>query len=232
MAGNKQMDRVMSRRLRELDDPARLALARETIEQLGGRFDSDVCSLLVEELDRVGGPLLKTWLDTLPDTPNGAWLRTQFLSDSAALVAAWRRFSSFQVRRDPLDLLAWSRALAATGAFDEATQKLRSALSEDVRHTFFARAEKLVKQLSGSVHSNLRQCKIAVLGSSTTNLLVPVLRALCLRDRIQADIYEAPYGSIQQEILDLQSGLAGFRPAVVMSCHALARSPTGGRHAR
>ena len=216
MVDHADMDRVLSRRLRALDDPARLQLAREVLERLGSRFDSDVCSLLVEELDRVSGSLLKAWLDTLPDTPNGAWLRTQFLSDNAELVLAWERFVSFQARRDPFDLLAWSRALAGTGAYEEAAQKLRLALAQDVRHTFFARAENLVRELAGSVRSNLRQCKIAVLGSSTTNLMVPVLQALCLRDRIGAEIYEGPYGSIEQEIWDAQSGLARFRPDIVL----------------
>src|ERR1017187_838913 len=162
---HEDMDRVLSRRLRALDHPARLKLAYEIVEGLGSRFDSDVCSLLVEELDRAGGPLPQAWLDTLPDTPNGAWLRTQLLSDNAALVPSWERFFSFQARRDPLDLLAWSRALAATGAYEEASQRLRLALAEEVRYTFFARAEKLVRELAGSVRSNLRQCKIAVLGS-------------------------------------------------------------------
>lgn len=216
MADHEDMDRVLSRRLRALDDPARLELAREMLERLGSRFDSDACSILVEELDRVSGSLLNVWLDTLPDTPNGAWLRTQFLSDNAALVPAWERFFSFQARHDPLDLLAWSRALAATGAYEDAAQKLRLALAQDVRYTFVARAEKLVRELAGSVRSNLRQCKIAVLGSSTTNLIVPVLQALCLRDRIGADIYEGLYGSIEQEIWDTQSGLARFRPDIVM----------------
>jgi FkbH-like protein len=216
MADVQDMDRVLSRRLRALDVPARLDLARSTVERLGNRFDAGVCSLLVQELDSVGGPLLQAWIDTLPDTPNGAWLRTQLLSDNAALVSVWERFFSFQARRDPLDLLAWSRALAATGAYEEAAQKLRSALALDVRYTFLTRAEKLVRELTGSVRSNLRQCKIAVLGSSTTNLLVPALEALCLRDRIGAEIYEGPYGLIEQEIWDSQSGLARFRPDVVL----------------
>src|ERR1017187_4943968 len=122
---HEDMDRVLSRRLRALDHPARLELARETVERLGSRFDSNVCSLLAEELDRAGGPLPQAWLDTLPDTPNGAWFPPQLLSDSSPLVPAWERFISFKARRDPLDLLAWSRALAATGAYEEAAQKLR-----------------------------------------------------------------------------------------------------------
>ena len=135
--------------------------------------------------------LQSAWLDTLPDTPNGAWLRTQLLSDNAALASSWERFFSFHARRDPLDLLAWSRALAATGAYEEALRNCAWRLPQDVRYTFFARAEKLRARIGGSVRSNLRQCKIAVLGSSTTNFLVPVLRALCLRDRIGVEIYEA-----------------------------------------
>ena len=216
MADHEDMDRVLSRRLRALDDTARLELAREIVEGLGSRFDFDVCSLLVEELESVSGPRQKAWLDCLPDTPNGAWLRTQLLADSAALVLSWERFFSFQAGRDPLDLLACSRALAATGSYEEAAQKLRLALAHDVRHTFFSRAEKLVYRLAGLVRSNLRQCKIAVLGSSTTNLLVPILQALCLRDRIGAEIYEGSYGSIKQEIWDANSGLARFRPDIVM----------------
>jgi FkbH-like protein len=212
----EDMDRVLSLRLRALDGPARLELARETVEKLGSGFDSAVCSLLAEELDGAEGPRFKTWLDTLPDTPNGAWLRTQFLADDAELAQAWERFVSFQARRDPLDLLAWSRALAATGAYEDAARKLRLALDRDVRQTFLARAEKLVRELAGLVGSNLRQCKIAVLGSSTTSFIVPVLRALCLRDRIGAEIYEAPFDSIEQEIWDARSGLASFRPGIVM----------------
>ena len=223
------MDRLLSRRLRALDGPARLELAGEIVERLGSRFDSAVCSLLIEELDGAGGPLREAWLDTLPDTPNGAWLRTQLLSGSTALVASWERFFSFQAHPDPLGLLAWSRALAATGAYEEAARKLRLALAQDVGHPFFARAAKLVHELSDSVRSNLRQCKIAVLGSSTTNLLVPILQALCLRDRIGAEIYEAPYDSIEPEIWDANSGLARFRPGHRDACHALAGSAPGGR---
>jgi FkbH-like protein len=213
------MDRVLSRRLRAAGETERLDLARKTLEGLGDRFDSAVCALLVEELDSVSSPHLEAWLKTVPDTPNGVWMRTQFLSDNAALAMAWERMFSFQATQatpDPLHWLAWARALAATGAYEDAAQKMRSALARGVDQTFLARSEKLVRELAGAVRSNLRQCKIAVLGSSTTNLIVPVLRALCLRDRIGVEIYEGPYGSIEQEIWDSESGLARFHPDIVM----------------
>ncbi len=56
---------------------------------------------------------------------------------------------------------------------------------------------------------------MALLGAGTTSLLIPVLEACFLRDRIKADIYEGLYGSAQQEVLDPASGLARFKPDVV-----------------
>jgi FkbH-like protein len=216
MAAHEDMDRVLSRRLRSVAEPSRLELALEIVQHLGSRFESDVCSLLVSEVEGVEAALLNSWLPKLPDTVNGAWLRTQLLSGGVALADAWARFISFQARREPLDLLSWSRALASLGAHEEAVQKLRLAMSQGVSYTFFARSEKLVGELSGLLDSNLRKCKIAVLGSSTTNLLTPIFQALCLRDRIGAEIYQAPYGSIEQETWDPNSGLARFRPDIVL----------------
>jgi FkbH-like protein len=216
MPNNQNMDRVLSTRLRLLDDPGRLDLAFELVQQLGARFDLAACSLVVEELASVHRSILQPWLSMLPDTANGAWIQTQLLTDGALVAQSWERFFSFQPHRDPFDLLAWSRSLAATGLHDRALQKLSAALAQEVPYKFFARAEKLVHELAGKKFSSLRQCKIAVLGSSTTNLLVPLLRALCLRDRIEVEIYEAPFGSIPQEILDKSSGLSLFRPDILL----------------
>ena len=216
MARIEAMNRILSQRLRDLDETGRLELGRSVIERLGGTFDLEVCSLLVEELDSSSGHALEAWLATLPDTQNSAWLRTQLLTGNAQLAHSWERFFSFQTKKDSLDLLAWARALAGSGASEEAVRQLRLALSQDVRQTTFARAEKLVNELAGSVKSNLRECKIAVLGSSTTNLLMPILKALCLRDRIGATFYEGPYASTEQEIRDSASGLAHFRPNIVL----------------
>ena len=216
MARNEYTERVLSRRLRSLDDRGRLDLARETVEHLGNQFDEDVCSLILEDLEGIRGPLLQDWLNKLADTPNGVWLRTQLLSEPASVARSWERFLSFRVRREPFDLLALAHALAAAGAHEESAANLRLALSQDVGYTMFARAERLVRTLARSTKSNLRQCRIAVLGSSTTNLFTPVLEALCFRDRIGADIYEAPYGSIEQEIRGASDALARFRPDIVV----------------
>ena len=112
-------------------------------------------------------------------------------------------------------LIAWARALADIGQLQQAVQKLRLALAQPVSYPLLARSEKLVKQLRPSVAHWSRQSKIAILGTSTTSLLAPVLEALCLRDGIQAEFYQGLYGAIQQEILDPASGLHSFRPNIV-----------------
>jgi FkbH-like protein len=216
MSGTDDMERVLSRRLRSLDDAGRIRVAREMLEQLGSRFAPDVCVLLLEELDGVDNAGLQTWLNTLPESANGAWLRAQLLTDAAARARAWEQFFSFRVRRQAIDVLSWARASAASGAHEQAARQLRMALEPGAEYPLFARAQKLIRELAASPTFCLRRCKIAILGSSTTSLLVPVLQALCLRDQIDAALYESPYGSMQQEIHDPDSGLARFHPDIVV----------------
>lgn len=205
------MESVLARRLRSLESSAaKHALASEVLQDLGAKLDKPVVELL-------GAHLTEVHREQLPDTANAAYLQTCVLAGGEPLLAAWRRYFTLQAGRDPFDLLAFARALFEAAQPEEAVLELRKALEQSPPYNFFARAEKLVAKLAapGAVASNVRQCRIAILGSSTTSLLVPVLRALCLRDRITAEIYEAPYGSIDQEILDPASGLAAFKPSII-----------------
>ena len=61
----------------------------------------------------------------------------------------------------------------------------------------------------------LRLTRIAILGTSTTSLLTPIVQALAFRDRIQADYYEGIYGAWEQEIIDQSSGLYRFSPQIL-----------------
>jgi FkbH-like protein len=54
--------------------------------------------------------------------------------------------------------------------------------------------------------------RIAVLGSTTTTQLASLLDAFLFAHNVDAEIYEAPYGLLQQEILDADSELYRFRP--------------------
>src|SRR6516162_148469 len=128
MSSSDDMERVLARRLRQLNDAGRLSVARETLEQLGSRFAPDVCAVLLEELDAVDSCSVKSWLETLPKTANGLWLHTQLLTDQVALAQAWEHFFSFRVGRRAIDVLSWARALAASGAREQAARQLRVAL--------------------------------------------------------------------------------------------------------
>lgn len=147
----------------------------------------------------------------LPDTPNAAYLRARLSSDPAD----WERLFALHALRDPFHLLAYARALGNNGRWDDAVLQLRRALDQRPRYAFYPRAEKLIRKAASESNTHLRECRVAVLGTSTTSLLMPVLQACFLRDRIKADLYEGLYGSAQQEILDPASGLARFKPDIV-----------------
>jgi FkbH-like protein len=216
MKNSPQLDDGFLARLRLLPPLERLQAARESIEPLGKEFHAASAEALAGELRGTDAALLHPWLEALPDSAVAAFLGTQLLPAGARQLLAWERLWALEGKRDPFRLLGWARALAAVGEFEAAARKLRLALAEHPPYPFYARAEKLVRQVAHAGVAHLRQCRLAILGSSTTSLLVPVMEALLLRDGIQAEIYEAPYGSIQQESLDPASGLARFRPGIVI----------------
>ncbi len=61
-----------------------------------------------------------------------------------------------------------------------------------------------------------RRSKLALLSASTTTLLTPVLQMAAFAKGISLEIYEAPFGAYQQEILDKTSGLYAFGPDFVL----------------
>ncbi len=199
-----------------LSPAERLQAAAQSIEAAGARFDPAAAERLADHLRDVDREALAAWLGTLPDNSGCAWLRAHYLPAAIERAAAWERLAALAGKRDPLHFLGWARSLADAGDFEKAAQRLRIALAERPPYAFYARAEKLVAQLAAHGFAHTRECRAAVLGSSTTSLLLPLLRAMFLRDAIRAEIYEAPYGSIQQESLDPASGLAAFKPTIVL----------------
>jgi FkbH-like protein len=215
MASN-YMERILSARLGALTGTERLAYAAEVLGHLGDSAQPEATELLAAGLRGTAPDLLGPWLAGLPETRNTAWLRAQLARNPADALDAWERFFTLTASRDPVHLLAWARALAAAERYEEATARLRIALSQPVRYPFFPRAEKLVAQLAARTESFSRECRIAILSSGTTTVLAPVISALCLRDGIRAEIYQGLYGAIEQEVLSDESGLAKFRPDIVL----------------
>ena len=214
---SRRIESLVVHQLREQNSPeARTAFIQKTLSELGARFEPGIVDLIAEEA-KTDAAALTGHLSALQPTPNSAYLKALLAGDSpeAGACAVWEDFFRAHYSYDPFHRLAYTRALTAAGRYSEAVRQLSLALSQEVRYAFFPRAEKLVQTLASHNEAHLREARVAVLGSSTTNLLVPVLQALCLRDRIKVESYQGLYGAMEQEILDPESGLGRFRPDVV-----------------
>lgn len=61
-----------------------------------------------------------------------------------------------------------------------------------------------------------KQVRVALVSSSTTDLLPPLLRLACARDGMAAEVYTGPFGAYRQELLDAGSALHRFKPDFVI----------------
>jgi FkbH-like protein len=129
-------------------------------------------------------------------------------------------------------LLHRARLLTREDRLAEAAADLRSALQLFPAYGFFVKCEKLLDRIVASgCWQPRRKSRLAILGSSTTSLLAPVLRAAGFRCGLQLETYEGVYGNYQQEILDPNSGLYAFRPdlaVMLVNSRDLALPPDGG----
>lgn len=215
MTGN-HMDRVLTAALAALPGAERLSYAAGVLRDLGHRFQPEAVELIAGSLRGLPAPSVERWLSELADTPNSALLKAQLANNQTFAAEAWDTFFSMTADRDPMLLLSSARALNAAGKREQALSRLRLALAQPLRYSFFPRAEKLISELASNAETFSRQCRIAILSTSTTSLLTPVIAALCLRDGIRAEIYQGLYGAIEQEILNPDSQLAKFRPNIVL----------------
>jgi FkbH-like protein len=118
---------------------------------------------------------------------------------------------------DPEVLFKASQNLLDSGRESEAAAAMRTALAQYPPYSFFVRSEKTIEKLAANpAWQPRRTAKVALIGSSTTALLAPVLRAAAFRDGVKLDIYEGLYGNFRQEILDPASGLYAFKPDFVV----------------
>jgi FkbH-like protein len=195
----------------------KLAVAAGALEILGARFDAATVEMVSAALQPDARKALN-WAKELPQSANSAYLCALLAEHAGDPNASncWERFFSLGATRDPFHRLAYARALVAQVRRTEAARQIQLALAQPVRYAFFPRCEKLVEEIQGESGWPLRKARVAVLGTSTTSLLIPVLKALCLRDRVQAEFYQGLYGAMQQEVLDPHSGLAKFRPDLVI----------------
>ena len=212
----------MAARLGALAFAARLEAARAICSEMEPSFAPSTADALLAQLTArtdAERAALAEWVGGLPASIAGSYLRAVTCSAAgrdAEAAAHWNEFFERYPSQDPLLMAQRARALARTGEWAAAAVPLRQALATRPSYTFYARMQRLIDEIATRAPGALRQARIAVLGSSTTSLLLPVLRALCFRDGIEATFHEGAFGAFRQEILERDGVLAAFRPTIVI----------------
>jgi FkbH-like protein len=169
------------------------------------------------------------------DTALSRFVRARVLAyrgESARAIDAFQAALQAASAPDADVLLHRARLLARENRFPEAIADLRLALQLFPAYAFFVKCERLLDRIVASGQWQPRRtAKLAIIASSTTALLAPVLRAAGFRCGLKLDVYEGVYGNYRQEILDPQSGLYRFRPdltIILLNHRDLGLPPAGG----
>jgi FkbH-like protein len=117
-----------------------------------------------------------------------------------------------------LELLRWLKDEIKRGHADHAAEVFPRLLIPGLDYTTAVSLCRILKQIRNTQPALKRTPKIAVLGSVTTHQLVELLDLHLQSGRIDAEFYEADYGTINQEFLDPTSGLRRFQPDFVVIC--------------
>ena len=115
-------------------------------------------------------------------------------------------------------LLDRARMRRDRGDTEGAIVDLRLAMSSCDEFNFWTHASKIFEPIAavGPIPEGVTPIKIALLVSSTTEFLIPLLRMACLRDGLWAKIHATPFGTYRQEILNGNSALYRFEPDVAV----------------
>jgi FkbH-like protein len=114
-------------------------------------------------------------------------------------------------------LLACARTMMAGDQMTLAASVLQDGIRCVSSYRVLQDATTLVDRLESAANLHLkREARIAVVGTTTLDLLAPALRTLCFAVGIRADVYVGAFNQYQQEILDPRSSLAAFGPDVVI----------------
>ena len=165
------------------------------------------------------------------DTPL-SWFVAARMERGEAALALFHKVASELAAPEPFVQLHQARLLAELGRDAEAIAILRQALASHPPYGFILKAERLVARLMRSpAWTPRRTLKLALIGSSATQLLAGPVLAAGFRDGIALTLYEGGYGAWRQEILDPGSGLAAFGPEatlILVNARDLGLGPAGG----
>ncbi len=105
-------------------------------------------------------------------------------------------------------------AADAPSALDEIRARL--AATSPGQADIFEAGERIAAIAAGPAPVTTPRQRIAVLGSLTTDFLSRAVAVAAALEGVLAEIYQAPYGSYVQEVLDPSSGLHRFGPELVL----------------
>lgn len=146
----------------------------------------------------------------------GLWLTASLLEsigDGESALGVWNQILSNPAAPASEAHLSRSKLHYRLGNLQKSFADLRQAVAGREDFAFLVKAARLLSGLRKRARPPVaRRIRIALLSSTTTDLLAPLLQLACFRDGIDTDLYVAPYGTFQQEILDPQSGLYRFGP--------------------
>ncbi len=98
--------------------------------------------------------------------------------------------------------------------FTEAFDALVEGLDSGAGYSVLSRSSRVFEKIPRDA-LGLQRLKLAIIGTSTTDHLLPVIRLFLAREGFDAELYNAEYDTLDQTILNPNSGLYEFQPDVV-----------------
>ena len=201
--------------------PEALAIVAPVVAE-SREWDWTVTQALCGLIEDAGDSIEQRWLAA--DSPwrssqLGRWLLAESWSRAGRktdALALWGEIISAGGQARAEALLARARLRRDLNDLGGAFEDLHAASGLDESFAFLNKAARLLDRLTKVQPMPGKPMRIALLCSSTADLLVPLLRLACFREGFAAELYVAPYGSYRQEILDPESGLYRFAPDVVI----------------
>ena len=216
--------------LLHLGEPPYSAAAISELLELAGSHETTCRTAELTQLERLAGVLAAGNPETALDLASrlrssrvdcGVWLRAALLEacgqfeDAAGALRLLREKTAGEERA--VVMLASARNLVAAHRPAEAWHPLAEACKSSVSPRTLRNAARLLAQARLQAPPPFRrECRIALLSSASIGFLAPILEAQCFGAGIGAEIYIGPFNQIEQEIRNPDSGLARFRPDIIV----------------
>jgi len=114
--------------------------------------------------------------------------------------------------RDGTQIFSWIKGALKEGQVDQVKTLFPRLALPGLDYTTATSLVKLLGRLRAQAPTPENALRLAVVGGFTTHQLVGLIDLFLYAGGIDAQIYEADYGTLHQEFLDPHSGLSQFRP--------------------